>query len=88
MVETSLMLPDPLALNPVAPPEPEAVQVSEEMAGLRASGSVTVTPVAVEGPEFDATTVYVMEDPGTAEPTVEVTEDPWSLSVLVMPRVA
>jgi hypothetical protein len=29
-----------------------------------------------------------MEVPGTAEPTVEVTEDPPSLSVLVMARVA
>jgi hypothetical protein len=26
--------------------------------------------------------------PGTAEPTVEVKEDPWSLSVLVMVKVA
>jgi hypothetical protein len=29
-----------------------------------------------------------MEVPGTAEPTVGVIEDPWSLSVLVMVRLA
>src|ERR1700722_11416169 len=29
-----------------------------------------------------------MEVPGVAEPTFGVTEDPWSLSVLVMPRIA
>jgi hypothetical protein len=57
MVGASLMLPEPEALNPVAPPDPLAVQLSELMAGFEASGSVTVTPAAVEGPEFEATTV-------------------------------
>jgi hypothetical protein len=57
MVEESLMLPEPVALKPVAPPEPEAVQLSEPMTVFDASGSATVTPVAVEGPEFEATIV-------------------------------
>ena len=57
MVAASLMLPDPLALKPVAPPAPEAVQLSELMAALVASGSLIVTPVAGEGPEFEATIV-------------------------------
>jgi hypothetical protein len=56
-VNESLMLPDPEAVYPVVPPDPVAVQVSEAMAGLRASGSVTDAPVAVDGPEFEATTV-------------------------------
>ena len=51
------MLPEPEALKPVAPPDPVAVQVSELMAGLRARGSVTEAPVAVEGPVFEATMV-------------------------------
>jgi hypothetical protein len=50
MVSESLMLPVPVALKPVAPPEAVAVQVSELMAGLRARGSVTDAPVAVDGP--------------------------------------
>jgi hypothetical protein len=57
MVSESLMLPDPEALKPVVPPEAVAVQVSELMARLRAKGSVTEAPVAVEGPELEATTV-------------------------------
>ena len=57
MVSESLMLPDPEALKPVVPPEAAAVQVSELMFALRANGSVTETPVAVEGPEFEAITV-------------------------------
>jgi hypothetical protein len=57
MVEASLMLPEPLELNPVEPPDPVAVQLSELMAAFEASGSVTVTPVAVDGPEFEAITV-------------------------------
>ena len=51
------MLAVPEELKPVAPPDPVAVQVSELMAGLRARASVTEAPVAVEGPEFEATTV-------------------------------
>ncbi len=57
MVTESAMLPEPEALKPVAPPDPVAVQVSELMAGLSVRGSVTDAPVAVEGPEFEATTV-------------------------------
>jgi hypothetical protein len=57
MVNESLMLPEPELLNPVAPPAPVAVQVSVLMAGFEASGSATVTPLAVEGPEFEATIV-------------------------------
>ena len=57
MVTESPMLPVPEALKPVAPPEPVAVQVSELRAELRARGSVTWAPVAVEGPEFWTTTV-------------------------------
>jgi hypothetical protein len=51
------MPPEPEALNPVAPPEPLAVQVSELMAAFEARGSVTDTPEAVEGPELEATIV-------------------------------
>src|SRR5580692_6648145 len=75
MVSESLMFPDPEALKPVVPPEAVAVQESELMAGLSDRGSVTEAPVAVEGPELEAT-------------IVEVIEDPWSLSLLVMARVA
>jgi hypothetical protein len=57
MVSESAMLPVPEGLKPVAPPDAVAVQVSELMAGLRASGSVTDAPVAVEGPELEATIV-------------------------------
>src|ERR1700684_3154734 len=88
MVSESAMLPVPDALKPVAPPDAVAVHVSEPMAGLRARGSVTDAPVAVDGPELEATMVYVMEPPAVAVPTDGVTEDPWWLSVLVMARVA
>jgi hypothetical protein len=57
MVTESLMLPDPVGLKPVAPPDPVAVHVSELMAGLRARGSVTVAPEVLDGPEFEATIV-------------------------------
>jgi hypothetical protein len=57
MVSESVMLPDPEPLKPVVPPEAVAVQVSELMAGLRARGSVTDAPTAVDGPELEATTV-------------------------------
>ena len=53
----SLIEPVPDALKPVAPPEPAAVQLSEPMAGFVARGSVTDTPVAVDGPELEATIV-------------------------------
>ena len=53
-VGESEMLPEPEALSPVAPPDPVAVQVSELTAGFEARGSVTDTPVAVEGPELEA----------------------------------
>ena len=36
---------------------PVAVHVSDAMAGFEASGSDTDTPVAVDGPEFEATIV-------------------------------
>ena len=36
---------------------PVAVQVSELMAGFEARGSVTDAPVAVDGPELEATIV-------------------------------
>jgi hypothetical protein len=55
MVAESLMLPDPEALKPVAPPDPVAVQVSELIAELSARGSDTETPFALDGPEFEAT---------------------------------
>jgi hypothetical protein len=57
MVEESLMVPEPEPLNPVVPPEPLAVQLSELMAAFEDNGSETVTPVAVEGPELEATIV-------------------------------
>ena len=52
-----MMLPDPEALNPVVAPEAVAVQVSELMAGLRAKGSMTEAPTAVEGPELETAIV-------------------------------
>jgi hypothetical protein len=55
--DESLMLPDPEALLPEAPPEEVAVQVSELMAEFEARGSVTDAPVAVEGPVLEAVTV-------------------------------
>ena len=82
------MLPVPEALKPVAPPDPVAVQLSELIAAFDARESVTVAPAAVEGPLLDATTVYVIEVPGTDVPTAFVTEEPRSLSVLVMDRLA
>ena len=51
------MLPDPVGLKSVAPPASTAVQVSEVMAGFKARGSVTDAPVAVDGPELEATMV-------------------------------
>ena len=57
MATESAMLPEPVALKPVAPPDPVAVQVSEAMTGFRARGSITLRPVAVDGPVFEATMV-------------------------------
>jgi hypothetical protein len=57
MVTESEMLPDPVALKPVAPPVAVAVQESELMAGFEARGSVTEAPAAVDGPELEATMV-------------------------------
>ena len=51
------MLPVPEELKPVAPPDPVAVQVSEVTSGLSARGSVTEAPLAIDGPEFEATMV-------------------------------
>ena len=82
------MLPVPEVLKPVAPPDPVAVQLSELIAAFDVSESVTVAPAAVEGPLLDATIVYVIEVPGTAVPTAFVKEEPPSLSVLVMDRLA
>src|SRR5580658_9944432 len=88
MVRVSPMLPVPVALSPLAPPVAVAVQVSEAMSGLSPRASVTDAPVAVEGPAFEAVMVYVIEVPVTAVPGVEVTDDPPSVSVFVIDRVA
>jgi hypothetical protein len=88
MMSASEMFPEPEALKPVTPPDAVAVQVSELTAGLRVRGSVTDTPVAVDGPEFEAAIVYVIDVPGTAEPVECVTDEPPSLSVLVTARLA
>src|SRR5260370_828273 len=67
------MLPDPLAAQ-VPPPAPTHLQVAPVMAA--GSVSATVAPVAVLGPAFDATIVYVMGEPGiaVAGPSVFVIE--------------
>jgi hypothetical protein len=57
MISESLMLPEPEAVKPLVPPEPVAVHESETMAGLRAKASVRAAPLAIEGPEFETTTV-------------------------------
>ena len=69
-----MMLPDPDGAPQVPPPAPTHIQVGV----TRAAGtlSVTVTPVAVDGPGFVATIVYVIDSPTrTAEcPSVFVME--------------
>jgi hypothetical protein len=57
MVAVSLTFPEPEGLNPVAPPDPKAVQVSEVKSGFEARGSEIDVPTASEGPEFEATIV-------------------------------
>src|SRR5262245_58164610 len=63
-VTVSLMLPDRPAVLPVAPPA--AVLVKAAPPSAAGKRSVTVTPVAVLGPAFVTTTVYVVVVPGTA----------------------
>src|SRR5438034_1381373 len=67
------MLPEPLAAQ-LPPPAPRQVQAAPVIAA--GSVSATVAPVALLGPAFDATIVYVMGVPGTAfaRPSVFVME--------------
>src|SRR4051794_35029779 len=62
------MLPEPDAVQ-VPPPAPTHVHVQVRDAG---KVSATVAPVAVLGPEFDATIVYVTDPPGVAVVTPSV----------------
>src|SRR5437870_11878606 len=70
----SLMLPDPDAVFPVAPPVPLLLYEQVSDAG---KVSATATPGALLGPTLLAVIVYVTEPPGTAVVTP---------SVLVIPR--
>jgi hypothetical protein len=51
------MFPEPTELKPEAFPDPVVVHVSELMSGLRARGSVTEPPEALDGPVFVTATV-------------------------------
>src|SRR5438874_61845 len=64
-----LILPDPDAVFPVAPPAPTLVYVHVSEAG---NVSATVEPGALLGPAFEATIVYVTEPPGVAVVTPSV----------------
>src|SRR5207302_197988 len=62
---TSLRLPVPDAVFPVAPPV--AVLVNVGLSSCAERGSVSVAPFAADGPVLPTTTVYVTGVPGTAE---------------------
>src|SRR3954468_13671790 len=88
IVTVSAILPEPLAVNPLAPPVCDAVYV----APVRNAGklSPTAAPTATLGPKLLTTIVYVSLVPGTAVvlPSVllitrSVCGDNWSISVAV-----
>jgi hypothetical protein len=64
-----LMLPEPLAVNPEAPPLPAAVNVHVSTAGNVSTTGAPVTPL---GPALDATIVYNKEPPAAAVVTPSV----------------
>ena len=67
-VTVSLMVPVPVAENPVAPPVAAAVKLSLRMATGKTSEMLT--PAAVLGPALCSTIVYVSVPPAATEPVV------------------
>src|SRR5207253_10991502 len=63
---------EPDAEFPLAPPAAVLVYVTPVKSGLKVAASVT--PVAVSGPAFDTTTVYVSWLPGEVLDTLSVTD--------------